>query len=201
MKHPGMAAWIVSLVAAGMTAVGAQYDPFPDGPGKSELLEVCRDCHGPDIVLNTRKVQTEWAKVLRDMAALGAQGSPEQFKQIAAYLDRQFAVIKINEAGAEELRATMGVPAELAQAIVDHREAHGNFTSLDDLANVPGLAPATSEAAKDRLAFDVARGEGVVGRTERADCRRSPHDIPRQYTGTQYYTRSRQLSNVTVQLP
>ena len=172
MKHPGMAAWIVSLVAAGMTAVGAQYDPFPDGPGKSELLEVCRDCHGPDIVLNTRKVQTEWAKVLRDMAALGAQGSPEQFKQIAAY-----------------------------QAIVDHREAHGNFTSLDDLANVPGLAPATIEAAKDRLAFDVARGEGVVGRTERADCRRSPHDIPRQYTGTQYYTRSRQLSNVTVQLP
>ena len=97
MKHPGMAAWIVSLVAAGMTAVGAQYDPFPDGPGKSELLEVCRDCHGPDIVLNTRKVQTEWAKVLRDMAALGAQGSPEQFKQMMAGFLPELATAEMTE--------------------------------------------------------------------------------------------------------
>ncbi|HET7036208.1 MAG TPA: ComEA family DNA-binding protein [Thermomicrobiaceae bacterium] len=48
--------------------------------------------------------------------------------------------INVNTASAAELAALPGVGPVLAQRIVDYREAHGPFASLDDLDAVQGVS-------------------------------------------------------------
>lgn len=60
--------------------------------------------------------------------------------------------VDINTASAEVLaEAIHGVGAKRAQAIVLHRERHGAFSSVDDLAQVRGISTKTVEKNRDRL--------------------------------------------------
>jgi competence protein ComEA len=62
------------------------------------------------------------------------------------------APVDINRADAAELdRAMVGVGAARAQAIVDHREQHGPFKSVDELTNVKGIGAATVERNRSNL--------------------------------------------------
>ena len=47
--------------------------------------------------------------------------------------------ISINEATEEELMQVSGIGAALAKRIVDYRDEHGPFSSLDELVNVQGI--------------------------------------------------------------
>jgi competence protein ComEA len=49
--------------------------------------------------------------------------------------------VNLNTAGVEELDILPGVGPKTAQAIIDFREAHGRFSSLEDLQKVKGLGP------------------------------------------------------------
>ena len=49
------------------------------------------------------------------------------------------AVINVNTANVHELCALKGVTPQLANSIVDYRCTRGNFRSVADLANVPGI--------------------------------------------------------------
>ena len=53
------------------------------------------------------------------------------------------ALININTASLSEFETLPGIGATKAQAIIDFRTTHGNFTSVDGLDNVPGIGPAT----------------------------------------------------------
>lgn len=46
--------------------------------------------------------------------------------------------VDINNATAEELSAGATIDLELAQRIIDYRDEAGGFTSLDELADIPG---------------------------------------------------------------
>lgn len=46
--------------------------------------------------------------------------------------------VDINNATAEELSAGAGIDMELAQHIIDYRDEAGGFTSLDEIAEIPG---------------------------------------------------------------
>lgn len=60
--------------------------------------------------------------------------------------------LDINQAGAEELAATIdGVGTVKAAAIIEHREKHGDFQSVDDLQAVDGIGPKTVEKNRDAL--------------------------------------------------
>ena len=50
--------------------------------------------------------------------------------------------LDLNRATVDELRALPGVGTVLAARIVETRERHGAFSSVDDLARVRGLTPA-----------------------------------------------------------
>ena len=47
-----------------------------------------------------------------------------------------------NTATAEQLDALPGVGPVTAQKIIDYRQQHGPYTSVDDLDAIPGIGPA-----------------------------------------------------------
>ncbi|WP_236170024.1 ComEA family DNA-binding protein [Pseudomonas parasichuanensis] len=62
--------------------------------------------------------------------------------------------LDLNTADAASLQSTMmGIGKAKAQAIVDYREAHGAFTSVDELLEVKGIGQALLERNRDRLSI------------------------------------------------
>ena len=59
-------------------------------------------------------------------------------------------VVNINTAGASELEALPGIGPALAARIVEYRDGHGPFASVDDLTDVPGIGPAKLEALRSQ---------------------------------------------------
>ena len=60
--------------------------------------------------------------------------------------------VNINTADAKTLATELhGVGATKAQAIVDYRKLHGNFKTVNDLANVKGISSKTIEKNKDNI--------------------------------------------------
>ncbi|MDH5824025.1 ComEA family DNA-binding protein [Luteimonas sp. RD2P54] len=60
--------------------------------------------------------------------------------------------VNINTADAAALEQVLvNVGAAKAQAIVEHRKAHGAFRSLDELATVKGIGLKTVERNRDRI--------------------------------------------------
>jgi competence protein ComEA len=64
------------------------------------------------------------------------------------------SMINVNIATAEQLQALPDVGPSLAEAIIQYREQHGPFASLDDLDAVPGVGPARIEAWSTLIRFD-----------------------------------------------
>ena len=59
-------------------------------------------------------------------------------------------VVNINTAGVSELEALPGIGPALAARIVEYRDGHGPFASVDDLTDVPGIGPAKLEALRSQ---------------------------------------------------
>ena len=144
-------AFFASMLA--LTVSAAMQDRFPEGPGKAELLKVCSGCHEAENVFAYSKTAGEWSETLANMAQLGAEATQQEWRLVEQYLDAQLALIRINEATAEELQRTLDVPETVAQATVKYRQEHGTFKSMDDLKRVPGLEAAKVDALKDRVIF------------------------------------------------
>jgi competence protein ComEA len=60
-------------------------------------------------------------------------------------------LINVNTADATTLESLSGIGEVLAAAIVQYREEHGPFTSVDQLEDVPGIGPATLEDIRDQV--------------------------------------------------
>ncbi|CAJ1778320.1 putative protein [Aeromonas hydrophila] len=59
--------------------------------------------------------------------------------------------VNLNTANINELTALKGIGEKKARAIVDYREKQGKFTTVDQLADVSGIGPATLEANRDMI--------------------------------------------------
>ena len=57
--------------------------------------------------------------------------------------------IDLNTATPAELEELPGIGPATAAAIVEHREEHGPFASVDDLTDVSGIGPAKLDAIRD----------------------------------------------------
>lgn len=67
----------------------------------------------------------------------------------------QSAMVNINTADAQTLASELtGVGEKKAEAIVAYRQEHGPFKSVDELANVTGIGPATVEKNRARLSVN-----------------------------------------------
>jgi len=59
--------------------------------------------------------------------------------------------LDINRATAAELEKLPGIGPALARRIVEWREIHGPFRSVEDLLQVPGIGPKTLEGIRDKI--------------------------------------------------
>jgi competence protein ComEA len=131
---------------------------LPDGPGKAETETICKQCHELERSVSLRQDRAGWQNTMDKMAALGAKGTQKEFDLVVDYLAARYAAdevprIKINQARAIELESGLSLPRSQAAAIIEYRNQHGDFHSIDDLKKVPGVDAAKIEAKKDRLAF------------------------------------------------
>ncbi len=61
------------------------------------------------------------------------------------------APVNVNTAGADELDELPGVGPATAEAIIEHREANGPFTTVDQLLDVRGIGDAKLAELRDRV--------------------------------------------------
>ena len=66
--------------------------------------------------------------------------------------DAPEAIVDLNTANAADLEQLPGVGPATAEAIIDHREQHGPFTSVDGLLDVRGIGDAKLAQLRDRVA-------------------------------------------------
>ena len=59
--------------------------------------------------------------------------------------------VSINHAGKEEFMALPGIGEVLAERILNFREEHGNFSSVDELLNVEGIGKKRLEEILDLI--------------------------------------------------
>lgn len=61
------------------------------------------------------------------------------------------ALVNINTASVHHLQRIKGIGETKARAIVEYREAHGGFKSIDELVNVSGIGGKTIEEIRDMI--------------------------------------------------
>jgi competence protein ComEA len=123
---------------------------LPDGPGKAEVLKLCRDCHDLDTVTVENRTKDGWKKTIAKMGERGAEGTDEQFDLVIQYLTKNFGRINVNTATADEIVAGVGFTAKEAEAIVGYREKNGVYKDWRDVEKV--VDAARVEAKKDHIA-------------------------------------------------
>lgn len=148
-----------SLLAVGAaTAIGRPALPTsrpvgdPDPRDRQALTAVCGACHPVNLVEDNVRSYDGWQEIVRKMVEHGAKGSDEQFDRVGNYLYLTLTTINVNSAAPEDIAAILGVSPPAAQAIVARRTAR-KFTSLVDLAQVAGVAPAHMAARRRRIGF------------------------------------------------
>ena len=62
--------------------------------------------------------------------------------------------VNLNTATLEELDALPGIGETLAQRILDYRETHGGFQSLEELMEVDGIGAATFEELSGKITLE-----------------------------------------------
>jgi competence protein ComEA len=151
------------------TTVGAQTNPpadqhpeFPAGAGRDVVLEVCGKCHSPNIILAYGQNRLNWENTITKMVQKGAEGTDEDFTEIADYLTEKFPPstvqkIFVNMASDKQLAAVLDISVDDAKAIITYRESQKGFNSIDDMKKVPNVDAKKIDAKKDQLVF----GAGV----------------------------------------
>jgi competence protein ComEA len=129
---------------------------LPPGKGKTEVAEVCMECHGVSNIRRQRLSKDEWTSEVSDMIDRGAKANDDQMAIIVDYLVQNFgpdSKLRVNSAPMVELKAVLNLTAAEASAIVDYRTANGDFHTVDDLLKVPGVPKGKIEDKRGVLEF------------------------------------------------
>jgi competence protein ComEA len=151
-----------TTMAAQTNTAADQHPEFPAGTGRDVVIEVCGKCHSPNIILAYGQNRLGWENTITKMVQKGAEGTDEDFTDIADYLTEKFPPstvqkIFVNMASDKQLAAVLDISLDDAKAIVAYRDNQKGFQSIDDMKKVPNVDAKKIDAKKDQLVF----GAGV----------------------------------------
>ena len=160
MSHRiNLAIFATAVSLCSVVSASAQSLKLPDGPGKEVTQKVCGACHGAELVIGRQEERETWGAIVEDMVQRGATGTDDEMYQVVDYLATHFSKtspaikINVNKATAKDLQSALRLSDKQAAAIVQQREAKGDFKSVEELEKVPGVDVAKIESSKNRLAF------------------------------------------------
>ena len=150
------------------------------GETKAAAIVEYRRQHGDfgsvDELLNVPGIGEKILEGLRDQVTVGAPsvtaasaGTTHEITQ-----DYNSGLININTATASQLTALNGIGESKAAAIVEYREQHGDFGSVDELLNVPGIGEKILEGLRDQVT--------VGAPSVTADSAGTTHEITQDYS-------------------
>lgn len=135
------------------TALGAQ-DSAQEGRSQQVFTTVCGRCHPLERVTTMRRTRNQWEETIDTMITTrGAQISDEDYDTVLAYLTQEYGRVDINRAPPDDIVEVVGIPGEMATAIVAYRKQHGPFEDFDALMRVPGLNRDAIEKKRDAISF------------------------------------------------
>lgn len=145
----------VSSRQAGQTPTPSG-EGLPEGPGKDLTVRTCGLCHDARRAASVRLTREGWAAVIDSMILRGAKLSDDEVPVVLEYLATHFLgeaarPINVNTAPQIDLESGAGLLRREAAAVVQYREKHGPFKTLDDMKKVPGLDFAKIEKRRDFL--------------------------------------------------
>jgi len=134
------------------------FGQIPDGPGKQETLKLCTQCHEIERALSPRQDHDAWQATVNKMVTLGLRGSDDDLKLVVDYLAKSYPgepipKLNVNTATAIELESALSLKRSESALVIEYRTKNGNFKSLEDFKNIPGVPFAKFEAKKNRLTF------------------------------------------------
>ena len=142
---------VVAWIALAAGTIHAQ-DRFPDAEEKQQVTTTCSACHPLSRVAANHRTEAQWAQTVKVHEGRGLKLDPEDAKPIVRYLAAYFGpLVNLNTATAAEIAELPGVTKKMADAIVQHRERHGPFQKVDDVASVEGFPAALLPKIRNRL--------------------------------------------------
>ena len=121
---------------------------------EATLERVCIQCHPMENITKTRRSMRDWNDQITQMGQRGAPGTEADLALVKKYMTRYYGVVRVNSATAEELSAVLGVPAKVAAAIVEYRQANGRIANRATLAKVAGVDKTKLDDQPEALIFD-----------------------------------------------
>lgn len=140
------------------TSDQSAHPDFPPGEGRETFLQHCGKCHSQTIVIAYGQKREGWENTITKMVRLGAQGSDEDFTDIADYLTANFPPssvpkIFVNKATDQQIAKVLEISLEDARAITAYRDATGGFKSIDDMKKTPNVDAKKIDAKRENLVF------------------------------------------------
>ena len=127
------------------------------GETKAAAIVEYREQHGDfssvDELLNVPGIGEKILEGLRDQVTVGAPSATATSAGTTHEITQEYnsGLININTATASQLTTLDGIGESKAAAIVEYREQHGDFSSVDDLLNVPGIGEKILEGLRDQV--------------------------------------------------
>ena len=127
-------------------------DRFPEAEEKEQVTSTCSACHTLTRVAANHRDQAQWAQTVKVHEGRGLKLDPDDAAPIVRYLAAYFGpVVNVNTAAAAEMAELPGVGKKIADAVVQYRERHGPFQSVDGLTAVEGFQLEVLAKVRNRL--------------------------------------------------
>jgi len=156
MKRKALGLALVAVCAVLAQTAEDEAKLLPEGRGREVTGRVCINCHDSSNFRKVRLDRDEWEREVGLMVDNGAKATDDELAAVVDYLVENFgpkSKIHVNTAPLGEIKVVLGLTAAQAVALVDYREANGNYKTWQDLLKVPQMDAKRIEEKKDLMAF------------------------------------------------
>lgn len=104
----------------------------------------------PEVTTPTSSASENASPVISEDTTEIPQDAPDAAPS-SGHTDRTSDIININTASAAELDRLPGIGPVLSQSIIDYRQKHGAYDSIEEIKEVDGIGDKKFEAMKDMI--------------------------------------------------